>query len=63
MERIPGSYSQILKRDLIGTPEKVATRVKEYADKGINQFLLAFQDPFDLGALYCTVHADAVKGI
>ena len=61
MERGPGSYSQILKRGLIGTPEKVATRVKEYADKGINQFLLAFQDPFDLGAL--EVFADAVKGI
>ena len=28
MERGPGSYSQILKRGLIGTPEKVATRVK-----------------------------------
>ena len=61
MERGPGSYSRILNHGLIGTPEKVATRVKEYADKGINQFLLAFQDPFDLGAL--EVFADAVRGI
>lgn len=60
-QRGPDSYSQILKRSLIGTPEKVATRVKEYADTGINQFLLAFQDPFDLGAL--ELFADAVKGI
>jgi len=61
MERGPGSYSQILKHGLIGTPEKVATRVKEYTDIGINQFLLAFHDPFDLGAL--ELFADAVKGI
>lgn len=49
MERGPDSYSQLLKHGLIGTPEKVATRAKEYANTGINQFLLAFQDPFDLG--------------
>ena len=61
MERGPSSYSQILKHGLIGTPEKVATRVKEYAEIGINQFLLAFQDPFDLGAL--KLFADTVKGI
>jgi alkanesulfonate monooxygenase SsuD/methylene tetrahydromethanopterin reductase-like flavin-dependent oxidoreductase (luciferase family) len=61
MERGPGSYSQILKHGLIGTPEKVATRVKEYTDIGINQFLLAFRDPFDLGSI--ELFADAVKGI
>lgn len=60
-ERGPDSYSQVLKHGLIGTPEKVATRVKEYANTGINQFLLAYQDPFDLGAL--ELFADAVKGI
>lgn len=26
-------------------------RVKEYADAGVNQFFLAFQDPFDFKAL------------
>jgi alkanesulfonate monooxygenase SsuD/methylene tetrahydromethanopterin reductase-like flavin-dependent oxidoreductase (luciferase family) len=61
MERGPGSYSQLLKHGLIGTPDKVATRVKEYANIGINQFLLAFQDPLDLGAL--ELFADAVKGM
>ena len=61
MERGPGSYSQILRHGLIGTPEKVAERVKDYADMGINQFLLAFHEPFDLRAL--ELFADAVKGI
>lgn len=61
MERGPGSYSKILRHGLIGTPEKVAERVKEYADMGINQFLLAFHAPFDLRAL--ELFADAVKGI
>jgi alkanesulfonate monooxygenase SsuD/methylene tetrahydromethanopterin reductase-like flavin-dependent oxidoreductase (luciferase family) len=51
MERGPGMYNQTLKHGLIGTPEKVATRVKEYTDAGINQFFLAFQNPFDLKAL------------
>ena len=61
MERGPSSHSQILKHGLIGTPEKVADRVKEYTDTGINQFLLAFHEPFDLRAL--ELFADAVKGI
>jgi alkanesulfonate monooxygenase SsuD/methylene tetrahydromethanopterin reductase-like flavin-dependent oxidoreductase (luciferase family) len=51
MERGPNVYEQILKHGLIGTPEKVAARVKEYTDAGINQFFLAFQNPFDLKAL------------
>jgi alkanesulfonate monooxygenase SsuD/methylene tetrahydromethanopterin reductase-like flavin-dependent oxidoreductase (luciferase family) len=61
IERGPGSYSKILKHGLIGTPEKVAERVKEYADTGINQFLLAFHEPYDLRAI--ELFADAVKGI
>ncbi|HET6716372.1 MAG TPA: hypothetical protein VFG90_04530, partial [Nitrososphaeraceae archaeon] len=40
-----------LRHGLIGTPEKVAERVKEYADMGINQFLLAIHEPYDLRAL------------
>ena len=59
MERGPGVYNQILKHGLIGTPEKVAARVKEYTDFGINQFFLAFQNPFDLKALELFV--DAIK--
>ena len=46
MERGPGSYSQILRHGLIGTPEKVAERIKEYADMGINQFLFSFPCAF-----------------
>ena len=61
MERGPGSYSKILRHGLIGTPEKVAERVKEYADMGINQLLLAFHEPYDLRAL--ELFSDAVKGI
>ena len=57
MERGPSSYNQMLKRGLIGKPEEIATRVRKYANMQISQFLLAFQDPFDLRAL------DAVKVI
>jgi len=39
----------------------MSTRAKEYVETGTNQFLLAFQDPFDIGAL--ELFADAVKGI
>jgi alkanesulfonate monooxygenase SsuD/methylene tetrahydromethanopterin reductase-like flavin-dependent oxidoreductase (luciferase family) len=51
MERGPGVAHQILKHGLVGKPSKIAERLKEYTDAGINQFLLAFQDPFDSRAL------------
>lgn len=51
----------MLKHGLIGKPEEIATRVREYANMQISQFLLAFQDPFDLRAL--ELFADAVKVI
>ena len=50
----------MLKHGLIGKPEEIATRVREYANMQISQFLLAFQDPFDLRALELF---DAVKVI
>ena len=51
MERGPGVALQILKHGLVGKPGKIAERLKEYTDAGVNQFLLAFQDPFDSRAL------------
>lgn len=51
MERGPGVYDQILKKGLVGNPAEVCTRIREYVDLGINQFFLAFQDPFDLKSI------------
>jgi alkanesulfonate monooxygenase SsuD/methylene tetrahydromethanopterin reductase-like flavin-dependent oxidoreductase (luciferase family) len=51
MERGPGVYNQILKHGLVGKCDAIAQRVKEYTDAGVDQFLLAFQAPFDLKSL------------
>ena len=51
MERGPGVTHQILKHGLVGKTEKIAERLKKYIDAGVNQFFLAFQDPFDSRAL------------
>ena len=51
MERGPAVYNQILNNGIIGTPDNVSKRIKEYVDVGVNQFFLAFQDPFDFKAL------------
>jgi alkanesulfonate monooxygenase SsuD/methylene tetrahydromethanopterin reductase-like flavin-dependent oxidoreductase (luciferase family) len=51
MERGPGVAHQVLKYGLVGKPGKIAERLKEYTNAGINQFILAFQDPFDSRAL------------
>ena len=59
MERGPSVYNQILQNGLVGTPEKIASRVKEYVDAGVEQFFLAFHDPFDFRALELLM--DAVK--
>jgi alkanesulfonate monooxygenase SsuD/methylene tetrahydromethanopterin reductase-like flavin-dependent oxidoreductase (luciferase family) len=59
MERGPSVYNQILRNGLVGTPEKIAQRVKEYVDAGVGQFFLAFNDPFDFKALELFI--DAVK--
>ena len=58
-ERGPSVYNQILQNGLVGTPEKIASRVKEYVDAGVEQFFLAFHDPFDFRALELLM--DAVK--
>jgi alkanesulfonate monooxygenase SsuD/methylene tetrahydromethanopterin reductase-like flavin-dependent oxidoreductase (luciferase family) len=59
MERGPSVYNQILRNGLVGIPEMIAQRVKEYIDAGVGQFFLAFQDPFDSKAL--ELFMDAVK--
>ncbi len=51
MERGPGVSHQIFKHGLVGTADKIGERLREYIDSGIDQFLLAFQDPFDTRAL------------
>jgi alkanesulfonate monooxygenase SsuD/methylene tetrahydromethanopterin reductase-like flavin-dependent oxidoreductase (luciferase family) len=57
MERGPGVYSQILKHGLVGKLDAIAKRVKEYKDAGVDQFFLAFHDPFDLKALELFMNA------
>jgi alkanesulfonate monooxygenase SsuD/methylene tetrahydromethanopterin reductase-like flavin-dependent oxidoreductase (luciferase family) len=59
MERGPSVYNQILRNGIVGTPEKIAQRVKEYVNAGVEQFLLAFHDPFDFKALELFI--DALK--
>jgi alkanesulfonate monooxygenase SsuD/methylene tetrahydromethanopterin reductase-like flavin-dependent oxidoreductase (luciferase family) len=51
MERGPGVAHQILKHGLVGRPDKIAEKLKEYVNAGVDQFFLAFQDPFDHNAL------------
>ena len=43
MERRPAVYNPILNKGLVGTPDTIANRVKEYVDVGVDQFFLAFQ--------------------
>jgi alkanesulfonate monooxygenase SsuD/methylene tetrahydromethanopterin reductase-like flavin-dependent oxidoreductase (luciferase family) len=51
MERGLGRAHHILKHGLVGKTDKIAERLKTYMDAGVNQFFLAFQDPFDFRAL------------
>ncbi len=51
MERGRGVAHQMLKHGLVGTADKIGERLREYIDAGIDQFFLAFQDPFDPRAL------------
>jgi alkanesulfonate monooxygenase SsuD/methylene tetrahydromethanopterin reductase-like flavin-dependent oxidoreductase (luciferase family) len=59
MERGPGVYNQILKHGLVGKCDTIGQRIKEYTDAGVDQFLLAFQAPFDSKALELFI--DSVK--
>ena len=51
MERGPAVANQMLKHGLVGTPGKIREMLKEYIDAGVDQFLLAFQDPLDTKAI------------
>jgi alkanesulfonate monooxygenase SsuD/methylene tetrahydromethanopterin reductase-like flavin-dependent oxidoreductase (luciferase family) len=51
MERGPAGLSQLLKHSLVGKPEDIARKVRKYIDAGIDQFFLAFQDPFEYEAI------------
>ena len=51
MERGPNMLHQIKKHGLIGKPANIAERINEYLKAGVTQFLLSFQDPFDINSL------------
>src|ERR687885_772438 len=59
MERGPGVSHQILKHGLVGKPDEIAKKLKEYTNAGVDQFFLAFQDPFDHKALDLFMNATA----
>jgi alkanesulfonate monooxygenase SsuD/methylene tetrahydromethanopterin reductase-like flavin-dependent oxidoreductase (luciferase family) len=60
MERGPALLSQLLKHSLVGKPEDIAYKVRKYIDAGIDQFFLAFQDPFEHEAIQSFMNT--VKG-
>jgi alkanesulfonate monooxygenase SsuD/methylene tetrahydromethanopterin reductase-like flavin-dependent oxidoreductase (luciferase family) len=59
MERGPSVAHQILKHGLVGKPDKITEKLKKYVDAGVDQFFLAFQDPFDHKALDLFMKASA----
>ena len=61
MERGPAILSQLLKHSLIGKPEDIAQKIRKYIDAGIDQFFLAFQDPFEYEAIQ--LFMNTTKGI
>ncbi|HXP52118.1 MAG TPA: hypothetical protein VN922_19335 [Bacteroidia bacterium] len=61
MERGPAVLSQLLKHSLVGKPEDIVQKVRKYIDAGIDQFFLAFQDPFEYEAIQ--LFMNTMKGI
>jgi alkanesulfonate monooxygenase SsuD/methylene tetrahydromethanopterin reductase-like flavin-dependent oxidoreductase (luciferase family) len=61
VERGPAVLSHLLKHSLVGKPEDIAQKVKKYIDAGIDQFFLAFQDPFEYEAIQ--LFMSTMKGI
>ena len=47
MDRGPSVYNQILRNGLVGIPERVKEKIKEYVNAGVEQFFLAFHHPFN----------------
>jgi alkanesulfonate monooxygenase SsuD/methylene tetrahydromethanopterin reductase-like flavin-dependent oxidoreductase (luciferase family) len=50
-ERDPATAQVVFKYGLVGRPSRVVERLIKYIDAGVDQFFLAFQDPFDSNAL------------
>jgi len=48
MDRGPGVYNQILQNGLVGTKDRVRQKIDEYANSGVEQFFLAFHDPYNI---------------
>ena len=61
MERGPVVLSKLLKHSLVGKPEDIVQKVRKYIDAGIDQFFLAFQNPFEYEAIQ--LFMNTVKGI
>jgi alkanesulfonate monooxygenase SsuD/methylene tetrahydromethanopterin reductase-like flavin-dependent oxidoreductase (luciferase family) len=61
IERGPGVAHQILKHGLVGKPDNIAEKLKEYVNAGVDQFFLAFQDPFDSKALDLFMKATTIR--
>jgi alkanesulfonate monooxygenase SsuD/methylene tetrahydromethanopterin reductase-like flavin-dependent oxidoreductase (luciferase family) len=61
MERGPSVAHHILKHGLVGKPDKIAGKLKEYTNAGVDQFFLAFHDPFDHKALDLFMKATAIR--
>ena len=61
MERGPSVAQQILKHGLVGKPDKITEKLREYTNAGVDQFLLAFQDPFDHKGLDLFMEAAAIR--
>jgi alkanesulfonate monooxygenase SsuD/methylene tetrahydromethanopterin reductase-like flavin-dependent oxidoreductase (luciferase family) len=61
IERGPGVANQILKYGFVGKPDEIAEKLKDYTNAGVDQFFLAFQDPFDHNALDLFMKATTVR--
>ena len=51
MQRGPNILHQVMKRGLVGKSDNIAEKVQKYLDASIDQFFLAFQDPYDTKSL------------
>lgn len=61
VERGPNKLYYLKQRGLIGFPHTIIQRIKEYVDAGVNQFFLAFQNPFDVKSI--KLFNDTVKNV
>ena len=61
MERGSSVAHQILKHGLVGKPCEIAEKLKGYVNAGVDQFFLAFQDPFDHKALDLFMKATTIR--